>query len=72
MPDKCLPVTVCMPLKGLCVCVFFWQEQIYTGTDISTLLKEVQKAQDIINKIKEMRRGLLGTALVSVMDEVSA
>ena len=52
--------------------MFASQEQIYTGTDISTLLKEVQKAQDIINKIKEMRRGLLGTALVSVMDEVSA
>ena len=46
------------------------QEQIYTGTDISILLKEIQKSQDVINKIKDMRQGLLGTALVSVMDEV--
>ncbi|ELU05822.1 hypothetical protein CAPTEDRAFT_167235 [Capitella teleta] len=47
------------------------EEQIYTGTDISLLLKEVQNAQTIINKIKEMRSGLLGTALVSVLDEIT-
>lgn len=46
------------------------EEQIYTGDDISRLLKEVQEAQGIINKIKDMRRGLLGSALVSIMDEV--
>lgn len=46
------------------------EEQIYTGDDISKLLKEVQEAQGIINKIKDMRRGLLGSALVSIMDEV--
>lgn len=46
------------------------EEQIYTGDDISRLLKEVKEAQGIINKIKDMRRGLLGTALVSIMDEV--
>ena len=34
-------------------------------------MKEIQKAQDVINKIKEMRQGLLGTALVSVLNEVS-
>ena len=32
---------------------------------------EIQKAQDIINKIKDMRQGLLGTALVSVLNEVN-
>jgi len=46
------------------------QEQIYTGTDISLLLSEIQKSQDVINKIKSMRQGLLGTALVTVMNEV--
>jgi len=46
------------------------EEAIYTGDDISRLLAEVRQAQDIINKIKEMRKGLMGTALVSIMDEV--
>ncbi len=43
---------------------------MYTGSDIGALLSEIQKAQDVINKIKEMRQGMLGTALVSVMNEV--
>ncbi|KAF6019954.1 VWA3A [Bugula neritina] len=47
------------------------EEQIYTGDDISRLLDEVKEAQNIINKIKDMRRGLLGSALVSIMDEIS-
>lgn len=47
------------------------EEQIYTGDDISRLLDEVKEAQNIINKIKDMRRGLLGSALVSIMDEVT-
>ena len=55
-----------------CTCFLLWfQEQLYTGSDISSLLVEIQKAQDVINKIKEMRQGLLGTALVSVMNEVN-
>lgn len=47
-----------------------FQEQIYTGTDISLVLKEIQTAQDVINKIKEMRQGMMGSALVSIMNEV--
>ena len=50
--------------------LFFPQEQIYTGTDISVLLKEIQKAQDVINKIKDMRQGMMGSALISIMNEV--
>ena len=38
---------------------------------MAILLQEIQKAQDTINKIKDMRQGLLGTALVSVLNEVS-
>lgn len=34
------------------------------------LLKEVKKAQAVVMKIKEMRQGLLGTALVTVHNEV--
>lgn len=46
------------------------EDQIYTGTDISIILKEIQKAQEVINKIKEMRDGMMGSALVSIMNEV--
>ncbi|KAH3861547.1 hypothetical protein DPMN_024479, partial [Dreissena polymorpha] len=47
------------------------EEQIYTGTDISAILKEIQKAQDVINKIKDMRQGMMGSALISIMNEIS-
>ncbi|KAL3876675.1 hypothetical protein ACJMK2_034479, partial [Sinanodonta woodiana] len=47
------------------------EEQIYTGTDISIILKEIQKVQEIINRIKEMRQGMMGSALISIMDEIS-
>lgn len=46
------------------------QEQIYTGTDISLLLKAINAAQDVINKIKDMRKGMMGSALISIMNEV--
>ena len=46
------------------------QEQIYTGTDISLLLCEIKEAQDVINKIKEMRQGMMGNAIISIMNEV--
>ncbi|KAI0236056.1 von Willebrand factor A domain-containing protein 3A [Lamellibrachia satsuma] len=47
------------------------EEQIYGSSDIGLLLREVQKAQRIINKIIGMRQGLLGTALVSVTNEIN-
>ena len=34
------------------------------------LLKEIQKAQDVLNKIKEMRSGTLGSALIQIQNEV--
>ncbi|KAL8584268.1 hypothetical protein ACOMHN_034953 [Nucella lapillus] len=46
------------------------EEQIYTGTDISLLLKEINNAQDVINKIKDMRKGMMGSALISIMNEI--
>jgi hypothetical protein len=48
----------------------YFQEQIYTGTEISLILKEIQKSQEVINKIKEMRQGMMGSALVSIINEV--
>ncbi|XP_006823607.1 von Willebrand factor A domain-containing protein 3A-like [Saccoglossus kowalevskii] len=47
------------------------EEQIYTGTDITFLLREIKKAQEVINKIKEMRQGMMGDALVSILNEIS-
>ena len=38
---------------------------------MALLVGEIQKAQDTCNKVKNMRQGMLGTALVSVMNEVS-
>ncbi|KAK7113358.1 von Willebrand factor A domain-containing protein 3A-like [Littorina saxatilis] len=47
------------------------EEQIYTGTDITLLLKAIHAAQDVINKIKDMRKGMMGSALISIMNEIS-
>ncbi|XP_033630517.1 von Willebrand factor A domain-containing protein 3A-like isoform X3 [Asterias rubens] len=47
------------------------EEQIYTGTDITMLLREIRIAQDVINKIQEMRQGMMGDALVSILNEIS-
>uniref|UniRef100_H2YZH3 VWFA domain-containing protein n=1 Tax=Ciona savignyi TaxID=51511 RepID=H2YZH3_CIOSA len=38
--------------------------------DIQLLLKEAQRAVDVISKIKQMRTGMLGDALVSIENEV--
>ncbi|ESO87152.1 hypothetical protein LOTGIDRAFT_107324, partial [Lottia gigantea] len=46
--------------------------EIYSGTDISLLLKEIHRCQDILGKIKEMRQGMMGTALISIMNEITA
>lgn len=34
------------------------------------LLQEIKTAQDVINKIAEMRQGMMGDALVSILNEV--
>ncbi|CAG5136343.1 unnamed protein product, partial [Candidula unifasciata] len=47
------------------------EEQIYTSTDISRLLSEIREAQDIINKIHEMKQGLIGNAIISIMNEIT-
>ncbi|PIK60484.1 putative von Willebrand factor A domain-containing protein 3A [Apostichopus japonicus] len=47
------------------------EEQIYTGTDIALLLREIKTAQDVINKIQQMRQGMMGDALISILNEIS-
>jgi hypothetical protein len=43
----------------------------YNSTDVSLLLKEIQKTQDLLNRIKEMKQGMLGSAIVQIANEVS-
>ncbi|KAM8960489.1 LOW QUALITY PROTEIN: von Willebrand factor A domain-containing protein 3A [Pelodytes ibericus] len=50
-----------------------WKEdEIYSSTDIQLLLNQVQKANDVLNKVKEMKQGMLGDTLVSIMQELSS
>lgn len=44
---------------------------MYNGTDINLLLKEIQKVQDILNRIKEMKNGMLGSAMIQIHNEVN-
>uniref|UniRef100_A0A8C5QXN6 von Willebrand factor A domain containing 3A n=1 Tax=Leptobrachium leishanense TaxID=445787 RepID=A0A8C5QXN6_9ANUR len=53
-------------------CYSSWKEdEIYKSTDFQVLGNEIQKAFDVLNKIKEMREGRLGDTLISVMQEFS-
>jgi len=39
--------------------------------DVQLLLREAQRSIDVISKIKQMRTGMLGDALISIENEVS-
>lgn len=43
----------------------------YKSSDVSLLLRESQRTLDMISKIKQMRTGMLGNALVSIENEIS-
>lgn len=45
--------------------------EIYKGSDVQLLLRESQRSLDMISKIKQMRTGMLGDALVSIENEIS-
>jgi len=47
------------------------KEMAYNSTDVSLLLKEIQKTQDLLDRIKEMKQGMLGSAIVQIANEVS-
>ena len=48
------------------------EEQIYTSTDISHIIEEISRAQEVLKKIQDMRKGMLDSTLVSIMNEISA
>ena len=41
-----------------------------TGTDLSLLVIEIQKAKDVLHKIQQMRLGILGEKKIKVKHEV--
>lgn len=52
-------------------CFSSWKEdEIYASTDIKLVFKEVRKAIEILNEIKELRQGKLDT-FISIIQEIS-
>ncbi|XP_069501706.1 von Willebrand factor A domain-containing protein 3A [Ambystoma mexicanum] len=47
------------------------EEQIYTSSDVQMLFCEYQRFRDVLSKIKDMRQGMMGDALISIMQEIS-
>lgn len=47
------------------------KQVIYNSTDINLLLKEIQRVQDVITRIKEMKQGMLGSAIIQIENEIS-
>lgn len=47
-----------------------WQEQILTGTDLNLLVQEMKKAQDILEKVKEMKSGVIGNTRISMQSSI--
>ncbi|CAM4928075.1 unnamed protein product [Rotaria socialis] len=45
--------------------------QIYNSTDIRLLVREIQRAYELLSHINEMRHGALGSALVSIENELN-
>ncbi len=45
--------------------------QIYNSTDIRLLVREIQHAYDLLSRINDMRHGALGSALISIENEIT-
>jgi hypothetical protein len=45
--------------------------QIYNSTDIRLLVREIQRTYDLLSRINEMRHGALGSALISIENELT-
>jgi hypothetical protein len=45
--------------------------QIYNSTDIRLLVREIQRAYELLSRINEMRHGALGSALISIENEIT-
>ena len=50
--------------------ILSWQEQILTGTDLNLLVQEMKKAQDILEKVKEMKSGVIGNTRISMQSSI--
>ena len=48
-----------------------FKQLMYNGTDISLLLKEIQRVQDVLMRVKEMKNGMLGSAMIQIQNEVN-
>ena len=44
---------------------------IYNSTDIRLLVREIQRAHELLSRINEMRHGALGSALISIENELT-
>ena len=51
---------------------WLFQEQIMTGTDLSLLAEEMRKAQEVLEKIKEMKSGIIGSTKIAVQASVES
>lgn len=47
------------------------EETIYASFDVRKLLEEIKQCQDVLNRINEIKQGKFGTALVTVIDQLS-
>ncbi|KAK1164860.1 hypothetical protein AOXY_G15278 [Acipenser oxyrinchus oxyrinchus] len=47
------------------------QDLTYSSCDVYLMWRESQRAVDLLNKIKGMRQGMMGDALISIMQEIS-
>ncbi|CAF1040576.1 unnamed protein product [Adineta ricciae] len=45
--------------------------QIYNSTDIRLLVREIQRSYDLLSRINEMRHGALGSAIISIENELT-
>ena len=49
---------------------FYSKQMIYNSTDMNILLKEIQRVQDVLDRVKEMKKGMLGSSIIQIENEV--
>jgi len=46
------------------------QDSVYKSSDVVVLLDEIRSCQDVLSRIADMKLGYLGTALVTIINQV--
>ena len=46
------------------------QDRVYKSTDVAVLLDEIRSCQDVLSRITDTKLGYLGTALVTIINQV--